>query len=71
MRRVWAAVLSVWATIAIVGVLAWTNAPLRSASPAAPQTFVIKTKNGKQQVVLLSSATSAAHATTHASPPPP
>jgi len=70
MRRVWAAVLSVWATIAIVGVLAWTNAPLRSAAQATPQTVVV-TKNGKQQLVVLSSSTTAAHATTHASPPPP
>ena len=70
MRRVWAAVLSVWATIAIVGVLAWTNAPFRSAAQSTPQTLVV-TKNGKQQLVVLSSPTTAAHATTHASPPPP
>jgi hypothetical protein len=70
MRRVWAAVLSVWATIAIVGVLAWTNAPFRTASQATPQTYVVTTKNGKQVVVLSSTAT-APHATTHASPPAP
>jgi hypothetical protein len=70
MRRVWAAVISVWATIAIVGVLAWTNAPLRSASQTTPQTLVVKTKNGKQFVVV-SATTTASHATTHASPPPP
>lgn len=71
MRRVWAAVLSVWATIAIVGVLAWTNAPFRSAAQPTPQTLVVKTKNGTQQLVVLSSSSTAAHATTHASPPPP
>jgi len=71
MRRVWAAVISVWATIAIVGVLAWTNAPLRSASQAPSQTLVVTTKNGKQQFVVVPASTTAAHATTHASPPPP
>ena len=71
MRRVWAAVLSVWATIAIVGVLAWTNAPLRSAVQSTPQTLTVVSKNGKQQRVVVSSSTAAAHATTHASPPPP
>ncbi len=71
MRRVWAAVLSVWATIAIVATLAWANAPVRPAAQAAPATVVVTGKNGKQQLVVLPAVAAAPHASTHASPPPP
>ena len=70
MRRVWAAVLSVWATISVVGVLAWANAPSRPLAQPSPQTFVVRGKNGQQQLVVVP-ATAAPHATTHTSPPPP
>lgn len=70
MRRVWATVLSVWATISVVGVLAWTNAPSRPLAQPSPQTFVVKGKNG-QLVVVPATVSTAPHATTHTSPPPP
>jgi cyanate permease len=69
MQRVWATVLSVWAMLAIVAVLAWTHrpAPAPAAQPAA-QTFVLKTVNGKQQLVLAQpAAVGAPHATTSTS----
>ena len=40
MQRVWIAVLSVWAMLAIVAVLAWTHRPAPAAQPqATPQTM--------------------------------
>lgn len=72
MRRVWAAVLSVWATISVVGVLAWTNAPSRPLAQPSPVTYVVKGANGRQHLVVVpASAATAPHATTHTSPPPP
>lgn len=73
MRRVWATVVSVWATLAIVGALAWTRQtpPQPLAQPAAT-TLVIKGKNGTtQRVLVVGTATAVApHATTQTSPPP-
>ncbi len=70
MRRVWATVVSVWATIAIVGVLAWTRAQAPApVTGAAPTVMVVKGKNGKQQLVVVQAA--APHATTQTSPAPP
>jgi anti-sigma-K factor RskA len=70
MRRVWATVVSVWATIAIVGVLAWTRAQTPTpVTGATPTVMVVKGKNGKQQLVVVQTA--AAHATTQTSPAPP
>jgi hypothetical protein len=69
MRRVWAAVLSVWATISVVGVLAWTNAPSRPLAQPSPLSVVVKGKNG--QLVVVPATSTAPHATTHTSPPPP
>jgi hypothetical protein len=69
MQRVWIAVLSVWAMLAIVTVLAWTHRPA-AATPqqATPQTLVVKGPNGRQQLVLVQPAvTSAPHATTQTS----
>jgi cyanate permease len=34
MQRVWAVVLSVWAMLAIVAVLAWSHHPVPTAAPA-------------------------------------
>jgi len=68
MVRVWTAVLSVWAMLAIVAILAWTHHPVPVAqqSPAA-RTLVVQTPNGTRQVVVLQPA---AHATTHTSAAP-
>ena len=71
MQRVWAAVLSVWATIAIVGVLAWSHAPTAPVAQATPTTLVVTGKNGSRHLVVVPAAAPAAHATTHTSPVPP
>jgi len=71
MRRVWSTVVAVWATLAIVAVLAWTRQPppYPLAQPAAT-TLVVKGKNGMSQrfVVLGSTASAAPHATSQTSP---
>jgi cyanate permease len=69
MQRVWTVVLSVWAMLAIVAVLAWSHRPLPSQTPqAAPQTLVVKGPNGKPQLVVVQpGALGAPHATTHTS----
>lgn len=71
MRRVWTTVVAVWATLAIVAVLAWTRQPpaYPLAQPTAT-TLVVKGKNGTTQrfVVLGSTASAAPHATTQTSP---
>lgn len=46
MRRVWAAVLSVWATLSIVGVLAWSHAAPKPAAVAGPQAVVLAQGGG-------------------------
>ena len=67
MRRVWASVAAVWATIAIFAALVWTRpAPAPTPQPT-PTTFVVKGKNGTTRLVVASPAP-AVHATTHASP---
>ena len=69
MRRVWASVAAVWATIAIFAALVWTRpAPAPTPQPT-PATYVVKGKNGAAQLVVASPAP-AVHATTHASPVP-
>ncbi|MGD0716070.1 MAG: hypothetical protein ABSB24_18120 [Gaiellaceae bacterium] len=69
MQRIWAVVLSVWAMLAIVAVLAWTHPPAASPAPAAAaQTLVVKGANGKQQLVVVQpTAVGATHATTSTS----
>jgi len=69
MQRVWTVVLSVWAMLAIVAVLAWAHRPVVSSSPqTAAQTLVVKTVNGKKQLVLVQpGALGATHATTSTS----
>lgn len=66
MQRVWTVVLSVWAMLAIVTVLAWAHRPAASAVPSAPQSVVVTGANGKQHVVLVQPG-AAAHATTSTS----
>jgi cyanate permease len=68
MQRVWTVVLSVWAMLAIVAVLAWSHRPAQSPPQAAPQTLVVKGANGKQQLVVVQpGALGAPHAATHTS----
>ena len=72
MRRVWATVVAVWATLAIVAGLAWTrHVPAQPLAQPAPTTLVVKGKNGMHRIVLLgSTAATAPHGTTQPSPPP-
>jgi hypothetical protein len=66
MQRVWTVVLSVWAMLAIVTVLAWSHRPVPASSPQmTPQTYVMKTVHGKHQLVLVrGTAAGPTHATT-------
>ena len=72
MQRIWVVVLSVWAMLAIVAVLAWSHP--QTPSPAGgrntPTVVVVKGKNGKQRLVVVQSR-GGAHATTQSSPAPP
>lgn len=62
MQRVWVVVLSVWAMLAIVAVLAWSSRPAVSPSAGSAQTVVVKKgAGGKQRLVVVKTA---AHATT-------
>ena len=61
MQRVWVVVLSVWAMLAVVAVLAWSSRPSQPLPASAPQTVVVKGHGAKQRVVVLKAAT---HATT-------
>jgi hypothetical protein len=63
MRRVWAAVLSVWALLALVAVLAWTR-PAGFPPAATTKTVVVRTPSGALRTVLVQ----APHATTQTSP---
>ena len=67
MRRVWASLAAVWATLAIVAALAWSHMPPPSQASATPQVLVMK-KHG-HVVVVKSNATPVT--TTHSSPPRP
>jgi hypothetical protein len=69
MQRIWTVVLSVWAMLAIVAVLAWSHRPVAPPLPAAAaQTLVVKGANGKQQLVVVQpGAAGAPHATTSTS----
>lgn len=70
MRRVWAAVGSVWAVLAVVAVLAWSRPVGPAVQPqASPTVLVVKGKNGTQRLVVVKAAAPAAHATTQTSPP--
>ena len=60
MQRIWVVVLSVWAMLAIVAFLAWSHPALAPSAQPAAQTLVLKSVNGKQQLV----SVAAPHATT-------
>jgi flagellar hook-length control protein FliK len=64
MRRVWAAVLAVWALLALVTVLAWSRPPT-PATQGSASVAVVRTANGLRTVVLPAGS---AHATTQTSP---
>ena len=65
MQRVWVVVLSVWAMLAIVAVLAWSSRPAAAPTPQlASQQVLVKGQNGKQRLVVLKAP---AHATTSTS----
>ena len=70
MRAVWASLVAVWATLAIVAVLAWSQMPTHTLRSATAQTLVIRGKNGKSHVVVVKSNATPV-TTTHSSPPPP
>jgi hypothetical protein len=61
MQRVWVVVLSVWAMLAIVAVLAWSSRPTPPLPTGSAQTMVVKGHGGKQQLVVVKAP---AHATT-------
>ena len=62
MQRIWVVVLSVWAMLAIVAVLAWSSRPAPAPpSTSAPAVKVVKGPGGKQRLVVLKAPT---HATT-------
>jgi hypothetical protein len=61
MQRVWVVVLSVWAMLAIVAVLAWSSRPAAPLPTGSAQTMVVKGHGGKQQIVVVKAP---AHATT-------
>jgi hypothetical protein len=61
MQRVWVVVLSVWAMLAIVAVLAWSSRPAPPLPAAASQTVVVKGPGGKQKLIVMKAP---AHATT-------
>ena len=65
MHRVWVVVLSVWAMLAIVAVLAWAGRPAITAAPQlGAQQVLVKGSNGKSHLVVLKSSV---HATTSTS----
>jgi hypothetical protein len=71
MRRVWATVVSLWAVLAIVAVLAWSRPTAPVAQPqSTPTVLVVKGKNGTQRLVVLKATGPAPHATTQTSPAP-
>ena len=64
MQRIWVVVLSVWAMLAIVAVLAWSSRPAAPLPANSAQTVVVKGHGGKQRLVVLKAP---AHATTSTS----
>lgn len=66
MQRVWVVVLSVWAMLAIVAVLAWSSRPAASPPQPSAQTVVVKGSGGKQRLVVVKTAPHATTATSAA-----
>jgi cyanate permease len=70
MARVWVVVLSVWAMLAIVAVLAWASRPTVPAAPqVASRQVLVKGPNGKSHLVVLKSPVHAMTATSAAARP--
>jgi hypothetical protein len=68
MQRIWVVVLSVWAMLAIVAVLAWSSHPSPPLGAGSTQTVVVKGPGGKQHLVILKApphATTATSAVAH------
>ena len=63
MRTIWVTMLSVWALLAVVAVLAWTRQ--QPAAAVSPQVVVVKGKNGASNLVVQNTAPAA---TTRTSP---
>ena len=61
MQRIWVVVLSVWAMLAIVAVLAWSSHPTTPLPADSAKTLVVKGAGGKQHLVVLKAPV---HATT-------
>jgi hypothetical protein len=70
MRRIWAAVLAVWATLAIIAALAWSHPTTAQGPQATPVTIFVPGKHGRPHAVrvLVSAPGTATHASTHTSP---
>jgi len=67
MARIWVVVLSVWAMLAIVAVLAWASRPMVTAAPQlAQQQVLVKGANGKSHLFVLKSPVHATTATSAA-----
>jgi hypothetical protein len=69
-HRVSIAFASMWVMLLLVAVLAWSYHPARPLAQSTPQTLVVKTVHGKQQLVLLQPAAGPTHAATHTSGAP-
>lgn len=70
MARIWVVVLSVWAMLAIVAVLAWASRPAVAPAPqVAPQQVLVRGPNGKTHLVVLKSSVHATTATSAAMRP--
>lgn len=69
MQRVWVVVLSVWAMLAIVAVLAWSSRSTASPQPVSSQTVkVVRGPGGKQRILVVQApphATTATSAVVH------
>lgn len=63
MQRIWVVVLSVWAMLAIVAVLAWSSRPAPPLGTASTQTVVVKDRGGKQHLVVVKAPVHAMTAT--------
>jgi hypothetical protein len=61
MQRIWVVVLSVWAMLAVVAMLAWSSRPVAALPAPTAQSVVVKGPGGKQHLVVVKAP---AHATT-------
>jgi cyanate permease len=68
MQRVWVVVLSVWAMLAIVAVLAWSSRPAAPLPSSSAQTVVVKGSGGKQRLLVVKPPAPATTATSAVRP---